>query len=123
MYREHSLPCPQCGVPLAALDSRAKWRCKQCVGVLVGVAQIEIELGQDGRRTIFATAHAERAGTRPCPACREPMEPIRLVGIEIERCVADGYAWFDRGELGRACREITHEVDAAASVFLASLVR
>ncbi len=123
MYRDRPMRCPQCGVDLVAIDTRDKWRCKQCVGVLVGIQQVELELGEGGRRTIFATAQAQRDGTRPCPACHQPMEPIRLVGIEIERCVADGYVWFDRGELGRARQELTHEIDAAASAFLASLVR
>lgn len=123
MYRDEPMQCPECGTALAALDGRDKWRCKQCVGVLVGIHQIEIELGADSRHTIFTRAQKVRAGTRPCPACRRPMEPIQLIGMEIERCVEDGYAWFDRGELGRASRELEHELDRAATAFLASLVR
>lgn len=123
MYRDPVLSCPQCGVPLVALDGRDKWRCKQCVGVLVGIQQIELELGETGRRQIFVTAKRPRPGTRPCPRCRRPMDVIRLAGMDVERCVPDGVAWFDRGELGRACRDLTDETDQAATAFLAQLVR
>lgn len=123
MYRDVLLSCPQCGVPLVSLDAREKWRCKQCVGVLVGVAQLELELGETGRLRIFVSPERPRAGTRPCPRCRNPMDVIRLAGMDVERCVSDGVAWFDRGELGRACRELTDDTDRAASAFLAQLVR
>jgi Zn-finger nucleic acid-binding protein len=38
--------------------------------------------------------------------CHEPMTLYLLSGIEIDRCATDGAIWFDRGELGRARREI-----------------
>lgn len=123
MYRDHELPCPECGVPLAALDTRDKWRCKQCAGVLVGIVQLEVELGEGGRDLVYESPRARKRGTRGCPACRAVMEPTNVLGIELDRCVQDGYVWFDRGELGRAAQRITSDVDAAAAAFLAALVR
>lgn len=126
MYREHELPCPECGVALVALvalDTRDKWRCKQCAGVLVGMGQLEVELGDGGRDLVYESPRTRKRGTRACPACRSVMEPTKVLGIELDRCVQDGYVWFDRGELGHAAQRITSDVDAAAAAFLAALVR
>ncbi len=122
MYREVVLPCPQCGISLTALEGRDKWRCTQCVGVLLGSDQLAVELGELGCRAIFA-AQRRREGIRPCPRCQQPLEPIELAGIPIERCPADTVAWFGRGVLGRACRELPNDTDQAAAAFLAKIVR
>jgi Zn-finger nucleic acid-binding protein len=108
IYRDHTLACPECGVELVAHDTRRKWRCKQCSGVLAGVFEIERDLGEQNRHLLLR-APQTRAGMRPCPACRVPMQPVRIAddpAIEVDRCIDDGLVWFDRGELGRIRAEL-----------------
>jgi hypothetical protein len=31
----------------------------------------------------------------PCPACREPMEPVLLAHVDLDRCYRDHLFWFD----------------------------
>ena len=81
---------------------RAKWRCRQCGGILVGAEEIEMEVG--GELTLETVSGVR--DTRPCPLCHEPMAYYSLLGIEIDRCATDGAIWFDRGELGRARQEL-----------------
>jgi hypothetical protein len=89
------LPCPRCGDPLAAFnEGRAKWRCKQCGGTLVGAEEIAVEIGE--RQFVRAVA----TPTIPCPLCREPMTPMEVGDYRVERCAAQGYVWFERGVLG-----------------------
>ena len=96
-YRDPGpLPCPRCGDPLAAFEeTRAKWRCKQCGGTLVGAEELIVELGE--RELVRAIASPEV----PCPLCREPMMPMEVGEHRIDRCDRHGYVWFDRGVLGR----------------------
>lgn len=35
----------------------------------------------------------------PCAVCREPMQPLRVRDVSIDRCAQHG-VWFDRHELG-----------------------
>lgn len=102
-YREQIKPCPLCGVELIAVGrGRAKWRCGTCGGILVGAEELEREVGGE---LVLDTVTGIR-DTRPCPMCHEPMTAYGLFGIEIDRCATDGAIWFDRGELGRARREV-----------------
>jgi ribosomal protein S27AE len=87
----------------AVAPDRAKWRCGSCGGILVGAQELEREIGDRG--LTLETVTGVRT-TRHCPRCGEPMTAYLLFGIEIDRCGADGAVWFDRGELGRARREV-----------------
>lgn len=42
--------------------------------------------------------HASRTAL-PCAVCREPMQPLHVRGVSIDRCAQHG-VWFDRAELG-----------------------
>ena len=101
MYRDRRFGCPQCGESLVQYDARDKWRCAKCGGVLVAGAELERELGEQGRELVLETRTGLRE-TRPCPYCHEPMTGFWLDDVSLDRCDKDGLVWFDRGELGRA---------------------
>lgn len=102
-YRDQPLLCPQCGEALVAVArDRSKWRCSKCGGILVGADEIELEVGGELELETITGVR----DTRPCPLCHEAMAYFTLFGIEIDRCATDGAIWFDRGELGRARREL-----------------
>jgi ribosomal protein L37AE/L43A len=96
MYREAGpLPCPQCGDPLAAFtEARAKWRCRQCGGTLVGAEELAVEIGEHSLERVNIKMNA------PCPRCHEPMVPMRLRDQFVAQCSKDGYVWFERGVIG-----------------------
>jgi Zn-finger nucleic acid-binding protein len=98
-YRDRRLGCPRCGSDLAAYPQRDKWRCRGCVGVLVGPGELAAELGE----VAWASGlESELTGTRlGCPACGEAMRRISIGGVELDRCDRDEHVWFDGGELGR----------------------
>jgi Zn-finger nucleic acid-binding protein len=94
-YRDRlDLPCPRCGVPLARYEQRDKWKCPQCVGVLLG----EGELAVDAPGLLEPDDAA--ANGPPCPVCAKQMQPILAEDVELDRCVADRVVWFDSAELG-----------------------
>jgi Zn-finger nucleic acid-binding protein len=47
-----------------------------------------------------------------CPSCSEAMELLHVVGVTVDVCRSCKLVWFDRGELGRLCRDHSPEVQA-----------
>lgn len=90
------LPCPRCGVPIVRYADRDKWRCKQCVGVLLG----EGELLTEAPSLLVEPAQAVEGSRPPCPACSQAMSPIAFETVGLDRCDADKLVWFDAAELG-----------------------
>ena len=107
MYRDPIRRCPRCGHDLVQHDARDKWRCKICQGVLVGPAELAIELGESGEALAEAAdpAGATLDAKLGCPACDGPMRRFLIDDIEVDRCARHG-VWFDGGELGRIRRAI-----------------
>ncbi|MCX5743580.1 MAG: zf-TFIIB domain-containing protein [Proteobacteria bacterium] len=106
------LPCPRCGVPLVRYADRDKWRCKRCVGVLLGPAELAVEAPW----LLEEAARASTSAQPPCPACAQPMTTIGFENIELDRCDADKVVWFDAAELGLVV-EIAHsEADREAEL-------
>lgn len=99
--------CHSCHLPLEAYDSRGKWRCKQCLGVLVELHELGMELGELGMELggdIDTSRLVETPAT--CPICDGGMNQLAIDGVIIERCPTDHAMWFDAGELGRIRRSI-----------------
>ena len=91
------LPCPRCGVPIARYADRDKWRCKQCVGVLLGEAELAVEAPW----LLDEPAQEGVEGSQPpCPACQQPMTPVAYETVGLDRCDRDKLVWFDAAELG-----------------------
>lgn len=113
VVEERPMQCPECGKSLARYDHRDKWRCKTCNGVLVGHAQLQIELGDFADAVLEDASDPDRVATRPCPVCAFAMSPYTLdpasaggAGIELDRCENDAIVWFDGGEIGKLRKRI-----------------
>ena len=57
-------------------------------------------------------------GQRTCIKCNSPLEPIVILGVEIDRCVNCGGIWLDGGEIRelaakRSAAGADHELEAA----------
>jgi Zn-finger nucleic acid-binding protein len=92
------MTCPRCGVALEQYDERDKWRCKDCLGTLVGLPELQREIGRHAADVFEVTAH-EAETNHKCPVCGGVMAPFALGDIELERCDVSGVVWFDPGEL------------------------
>ncbi len=95
-YRERpDLPCPRCGVPLVRYPHRDKWRCPECVGVLLGEGELAVDAPM-----LLDPAEVDANDGPPCPACASAMQPFIAEDVELDRCLADRVVWFDAAELG-----------------------
>jgi len=120
-YRDDPFRCPECGTELHRYEARDKWRCKTCVGALASLAELAVEIGEAGPAVIHHEATSATATVRPCPRCTEPMEVFALGTLTLDRCVADGLVWFDRGELGRLRAAFTTPDEAWAEKLRAAM--
>ena len=112
-YRTRAdLPCPRCGVPLSRYGERDKWRCKQCVGVLLG----ELELTVEAPWLLDAPKSVVKHPQPPCPACSVAMDPIMFDDIELDRCTKDKIVWFDAAELGLVIELARAEMEREAEL-------
>lgn len=108
-YRTQAGACPRCAVVLDKLEDRDKWRCKSCVGALVGIGELEEELPEG------ETLEPREASESPleCPVCGVGMEPVGLAGVRLDQCRHDKVVWFDSGELGRVRKALAAKREAA----------
>jgi len=94
--------CPRCGTPLASRGDE-RWRCPKCRGAAVVSSQFVCELRRvapdlvpaDEDPPILTDARRQAAPKLVCPACGEPMEPVLLAHIDLDRCYRDHIFWFD----------------------------
>ena len=100
------LGCPRCGKALVRYEERDKWRCKECAGALVGIEQLEVEIGDLAAHVIADAADPKRPALHPCPICAFPLTPYTVNGIELDRCQNDFVVWFDGGEIGKLRKTI-----------------
>jgi Zn-finger nucleic acid-binding protein len=91
--------CPRCGIELEQYPDRDKWRCTQCNGILLGLAELEHELAT----LVTLGQRIDHPNTDPliCPRCGGDMMRATIGDIDVDRCPEDGAVWFDRGELGQ----------------------
>ena len=127
-YRERMLSCPRCAIELSREDAREIWRCKRCAGALVAVEELIAELVRfapalvppEGVRGITTIG---RFGERlSCPTCSDPMEPVFLGSVEIDRCYHDQQLWLDAGELGKILDRARSQVTVERRSWFAQLV-
>ncbi len=116
-YRDRPFQCPRCRCDLERAEAADRWHCLGCGGVAVGVEDLVHELvaiapdllPPDGVRGLPTLGR--RDGDRlPCAVCGEPMAPVFLGGMELDRCYADEQIWFDVNELD-------HVLDAATEQY------
>jgi Zn-finger nucleic acid-binding protein len=110
--RDGTLPCPDCHVPMAALDCGpgAVHDCGRCGGQFVEVAALRDLLDRHTREAAVVRfpRGAARSAAEPvryvaCPACRALMNRHNFggaSGVIVDVCAKHG-TWFDRGELPR----------------------
>jgi hypothetical protein len=87
-------------------EARDKWRCRECAGALVGIEQLEVEIGDLAAHVIADAADPDRPAIHPCPICAFPLTPYTVNGIELDRCQNDFVVWFDGGEIGKLRKTI-----------------
>jgi Zn-finger nucleic acid-binding protein len=113
MAESQSSPsCPSCRAALHQAGFTE--RCEKCDGawihedVLVGLVQEKassiVELPWHPRAPA-ATPEAGAApeAPRPCAVCKQPMQPVSLGGVALDRCTGHG-VWFDTHELAAVLR-------------------
>lgn len=49
----------------------------------------------DENPPILTDARRQATAALACPACREPMEPVLLAHVDLDRCYRDSIFWFD----------------------------
>lgn len=59
----------------------------------------------------FAWSVSEERSGLPCTVCQQPMEPLRLFEVPVDRCHAHG-VWFDHGELGKVLHRSAQQAKA-----------
>jgi Zn-finger nucleic acid-binding protein len=104
-YRDRLLTCPRCGKPLDQKGRRERWPCRTCNGVAVEVIEV---LRLLARVVPDHTGHGLDTPDRTphetpliCAACGQPMRPVELQGVALDRCEKDQLLWFDATELDR----------------------
>ena len=96
------MQCRSCPGELVRYDTRNKWRCKSCLGVLVAADELGSELGELGAALGERLDTSRLAETsRSCPVCEAAMNQLKIDDVVIERCPRDRSMWFDAGELGK----------------------
>ena len=100
--------CPSCQTALRQAGFTE--RCDRCDGawipedVLVGLLQEKasslVELTWQPRAP---AAGAAPEPPRPCAVCEQPMQPVSLSEVALDRCTAHG-VWFDARELAAVLR-------------------
>jgi hypothetical protein len=94
--------CDRCNTELEQYGTRDKWRCKRCLAVVVGSAELATELGVVGAGLAEPLDTSRLVATaRTCPTCQTGMNQLSIDGVVIERCPKDFTLWFDAGELGK----------------------
>jgi Zn-finger nucleic acid-binding protein len=122
VYRDIRLSCPRCRVELDRKNRRESWRCSRCLGFAVETGTVVRKLymispdlvpggGADG----LPTYPRRNAQVLPCAACGKPMRPVRLQGVEIDRCYQDEMIWFDPDELDQVLTSAIERMDTRRS--------
>ena len=105
MYRVNDRPvgvCPSCRRGLVRVQHAGHWfeRCPGCEGVWLDEATLTAmwsEMSADAPPLALDDRESERA-PRACPTCGDPLAPVALFSIPLDRCGVDGI-WFDWPEL------------------------
>jgi len=92
-----TLFCPRCETPLARAGFT--FRCATCEGAWIE-EEVLVGLLQERASTLVELSWQPRAEVAPrsCPACRQPMDPVTLGTVSLDRCASHG-VWFDAHEL------------------------
>jgi Zn-finger nucleic acid-binding protein len=103
-YRDQLLSCPRCAKPLDRRPQRESWPCPACQGIAIDaeeltrlLARLVPELATAGVIDTPARTSTERALI--CAACGQPMKPVELHGVPLDRCYRDELIWFDADKL------------------------
>jgi Zn-finger nucleic acid-binding protein len=101
-FRDAQHACPACGTTVRL--GAPLVRCSGCRGVWISEAGLTERLR--AMRGPLAPAldpgfvpSSHRDGDRRCPGCREPLAPVRLEAVDLERCENKHGLWFDLSEL------------------------
>lgn len=128
MYRDPGVTCPRCNLGLQGRRRRDIWRCAQCGGVHLAVAELEhllrlvaLDLGSDFTDKVLAAARREDTPSEDtslsCPTCKRRLRRLVLGRIPALRCSASGELWFDGEDLGRLFEAVDETQRAQRSWF------
>jgi Zn-finger nucleic acid-binding protein len=116
-YRDQLLSCPRCAKPLHRRLQRESWPCPACEGIAIDseeltrlLARLVPELATAGVVETSARATSERALI--CAACGQPMTPVQLHGVPLDRCYRDELIWFDADKLDRLLDAVIADAEA-----------
>lgn len=107
LYRDRMLTCPRCEATLQRRAATESWLCRGCGGVAVEISELIRILARfapdlvphGGVRGLETRALAATAPALRCAACNQPMTPVELHGVRLERCYQDQLVWFDETQL------------------------
>lgn len=119
-YRDQLLSCPRCAKPLDRRTQRESWPCPACGGVAIDseelsrlLARVVPSLGTAEKLATPSRATSERALI--CAACGQPMRPVELHGVALDRCDRDELIWFDATKLDLLIDAVIEDADARRS--------
>ena len=98
-YRDSFQHCPRCAVDLEQAGSARG--CRQCQGVWIEEPILDEMVRRMRALTLAPPAFVARDAPRdlPCPQCTQPLAPVTLEDVAIDRCERAHGVWFDREEL------------------------
>jgi len=93
-----AINCPRCAVML--VDKGPMRACTQCNGNWLDVDRLHHMAAEmhSPPRQVKLVFDADPRPRIACPACGFDMDPWKVHGVPIDRCVKHG-VWFDRDEL------------------------
>lgn len=119
-YRDQLLSCPRCAKPLDRRTQRESWPCPACGGVAIDseelsrlLARVVPSLATDDVVATGARTTSDRALI--CAACGQPMRPVELHGVALDRCYRDELIWFDADKLDELLDAVIEDADARRS--------
>lgn len=56
--------------------------------------------------TVFEYTTRPTRAPLVCPACSDPLRPVRFGGVALDRCDKDGRLWFDGEELEKVLHSV-----------------
>ena len=109
--------CPRCKVVL--VEQGPMRACTQCTGQWLDMDRLHEMAAQmhSAPRPVKLPFDADPRPRIPCPTCNVDMDPWRVHGVPIDRCIKHG-VWFDRDELRQVLQGVVdpHKPRSLAAV-------
>jgi Zn-finger nucleic acid-binding protein len=107
VFRDSFFSCARCKATLER--SGSVWACVPCRGLWVEEGVLEemmraMRPAIEGHGQRLAMTPRDVRPPLPCPQCQDPLAPVELESIPVDRCPRGHGVWFDADELEYSLR-------------------